>query len=102
MVRYDSAKEGAILSFRSIEALSPTPQHQQDFIRLGYRTDMMLSDIKTKNPEVKAVIDKAGIYALSSNPILLYEKTGAVVVFWHAASTTPVQDTMVPLSVLTC
>lgn len=77
VVRSDSVKEGAILSFRSIEALSPTPQHQQDFIRLGYRTDMLLSDIKTKNPEVKAVIDKAGIYALSSNPILLYEKTGS-------------------------
>lgn len=75
-IRSGEALEGAVLSFRSIETLSPAPTSQQEMVRSGYRTNTRLSDLKTENPQVRTVFEKAGVYALSSHPILIYENTG--------------------------
>lgn len=75
-IEFDENITGAILSFRRASNLKISDSVQKNLIRSGYRTSVTFRDFKTDNQQMKDVLARAEEFALSENPILIYEHAG--------------------------
>lgn len=75
-IEFDGNVTGAILSFRRSSGVRSTDSVRQNLIRSGYHTNVTFRDFKTDNPQMKEMLARAEEFALSENPILIYENTG--------------------------
>lgn len=76
-IRFNERITGAILSFRQISAMSGlSRQAYRELLLSGYRTNITFRDIQASSPQMREVLGRAEIFALSDNPVLFYDVEG--------------------------